>query len=104
MPVYALTSSYKDLGQTATADRSRCSVHLIYCVYHNSTSMLCELQVTWLHRVVGATNVRWLVSGWMILLLYTVSKRVWSVVQDGPSSQLRPDLVFPVYNLSRYSA
>ena len=52
----------------------------------DGTSMLCDslLRITWLQHVVGAASVRRLVSDWMIPSLYTVSRHVWSVVQDEP--------------------
>ena len=50
--------------------------------------MLCDmlLRVTWLHMVCGASG-RWLVSGGIVPSLYTVSRRVWSVMQGRPGNQ-----------------
>ena len=73
--------------------------YVVYILAGDGTSMLCDmlLRVTWLHMVCGASG-RWLVSGGIVPSLYTVSRRVWSVVQGMPGSQCRPGLVYHAYN------
>ena len=70
--------------------------YVVYILAGEGTSMLCDMlfRVTWLHMVCGA-SVRWFVSGGIVPSLYTVSRRVWSVVQGMPGSQWRPGLVYP---------
>ena len=65
-----------------------CISYIIYIPAGDGTSILCDtlLRVTWLHMVCGAVG-RQLVSDGIVSSLYTVSKRVWSVVQGMPGSQ-----------------
>ena len=82
-----------DLGRTVTADNRRtweavCISYVVYIRAGDGASMLCDmlLRVTWLHMVCGASG-RWLCSGGIVPSLYTVSRRVRSVVQGMPGSQ-----------------
>ena len=74
-----------------------CISYVVYILADDGTSMLCDslLRVTREQHIVGVASVRRLVSGWMIPSRYTVSRCVWSLVQGGPGSQWRPDLMYP---------
>ena len=61
-----------------------CISYVIYIPAGDGTSILCD---TSLRVMVCGAIGRQLVSDGIVPLLYTVSKRVWSVVQGMPGSQ-----------------